>query len=72
MNKKLQEKVDSYNIEHGLWHSFFRDGNFTTCVIRREDNNAIISVGVSKRNPTDKECTERGETIAFTRAIKKL
>lgn len=44
-------------------------GNFTYCKLTSDDN-TIVGVGFSKRNPRDRLITDVGKKIAFSRACK--
>ena len=76
MNKLLHKAIDKVSKQYEPF--YFRDGNFTICVLMsRRSPNKIISVGVAKRNPDAEhgdpvDLPERGREIALARAIKRL
>lgn len=47
---------------------YYRSHNFTVAIIRNDDNE-ILSIGVSKRSPRDTNNPAVGRIIAFTRAV---
>ena len=49
---------------------FTIDGNFTVAVITDGATGKVVSVGASKRMPTDKENIDVGKTIAIWRALQ--
>lgn len=57
--------IDSYE--------FYTDRNFILCLLWRTGFARPISFGVAKRNPNEDDFSEeRGETIAYSRAVLKL
>ena len=75
MNKPLHKVIDKIGKNYEPF--YFRDGNFTICVLMsRRAQSKIVAVGVAKRNPDLEkgdpvDLPERGREIALARAVKK-
>ena len=65
MNKRIAKAKEKVN---GTKPEFFKQGDFTICVIATGKK---LLVGVAKRNVrADTPNSERGKTIAYERALK--
>ena len=75
MNKLLHKAIEKVSKQYEPF--YFRDGNFTVCVLMSRRSAKIAAVGVAKRNPDPEhgdpiDLPERGREIALARAIKRL
>ncbi len=60
-------------ILEGLTPKYFCQDDFTVAVLQSQGaDNAVVAVGVSKRNPTDRPMVLRGRSLALSRAVKEF
>ena len=76
MNKMLHQAIEKVTKRYEPF--YFRDGNFTVCVLMsRRSPEKIAAIGVTKRNPDPEhgdpvDLPERGREIALARALKAV
>ncbi len=56
----------------GLGVQYFQQDDFTVAVLYEASDGKAMSVGVSKRNPTDQPMLLRGRSLALSRAVKEF